>query len=55
MLRCFLLRSIGTVDESSVRTYCLDKEIECGDFIKIIVTTELLYEHFQLFDVFDTG
>jgi hypothetical protein len=43
----------GTVDESSVKAFCIEKEIEFEDFVRITVTTEMLYEYPLLFDVWD--
>lgn len=44
----------GTIDESGIKAFCVEKEIGFGDFVKITVTIEVLYEYPQLFDAFDT-
>lgn len=43
----------GTVDESSVKAFCVEKETEFGDFVKATVTIEMLYEYPLLFDAWD--
>jgi hypothetical protein len=45
----------GTVDENSVKAFCVETKIEFGDFVKTTVTIEILYEYPLLFDVSDNG
>jgi hypothetical protein len=45
----------GTVDESSLKTFCEEEKIVFDDLIKVKVTFSLMYEYPLLFDVWDTG
>jgi len=45
----------GTVDENSVKAFCVETKIEFGDFVRTTVTIEILYEYPLLFDVWDAG
>ena len=44
----------GTVNESSVEVFCREKNITFGDFVKVKATTEMLYAHPFLFDMWFT-
>jgi len=44
----------GTVDKSSVKAFCTEKEIAFEDFVRTTVTIEMLYDYPLLFDVWES-
>jgi hypothetical protein len=45
----------GSVEESEVRTFCVEENVVYDDFVRAKVTNDILYQYPQLFDVSDTG
>jgi len=45
----------GTVEECEVRRFCVEENVAYEDFIRTKLSTEILYQHSQLFDVYDTA
>lgn len=43
----------GTIDENTVGSFCKEERILFRDIIKIKATTEMLYKHRLLFDIWD--
>ena len=45
----------GTVEESEVRAFCNEENLTYEDFVRVKLSTEILYQYPLLFDVLDTG